>query len=186
MPPCNKPKGWRARSDIGIRSTMCSASTDTISTPRASAAVFGSNARSCSMETIRVEFTSYRSFEVCRPVAPSRRQQFSIRVRQTRKHRDFQKACAAHDDERQLCGSLAVVSHQLLDFVLLDSQTKRFRYQEMLELFPSEIRHAISKMVNMYDSAGDGAVRQKFTFGSPEPDGILNYRTKLRGPHALG
>ena len=48
-------KGWRARSDIGIRSTMCSESADTISTPRASGAVFGSNARSCSMETIRVE-----------------------------------------------------------------------------------------------------------------------------------
>ena len=71
----------------------------------------------------------------------------------------------------ELCGSLAVVSHQLLDFVLLDSQTKGFRYQEMLELFPSEIRHAISKMVNMYDSAGDGAVRQKFTFGSPNRTG---------------
>src|SRR5260370_41832782 len=34
MPPCSKPKGWRARSDIGIRSKMCSESTDTISTPR--------------------------------------------------------------------------------------------------------------------------------------------------------
>ncbi len=48
MPPCNSPIGWRARSDIGIRRRMCSESTDTISTPRASTAVLGINARICS------------------------------------------------------------------------------------------------------------------------------------------
>src|ERR1700722_1019546 len=55
MPPCSRPNGWRARSDIGIRRRIPSASAETISTPRASGAVFGSSARSCSTEVTRVE-----------------------------------------------------------------------------------------------------------------------------------
>ncbi len=34
-------------------------------------------------------------------------------------------------------------------------------------------------------AADDGAVREKFAFGKPEPDGILNNRTKLGRRNAL-
>jgi len=94
IPPCNRPKGWRARSDIGIRSRSLSASAEMISTPRASGAVFGSKARSCSMEVIRVkaediqELSVQRSaFNAQRPAANIWRRLASLRSNKARRFR---------------------------------------------------------------------------------------------------
>src|ERR1700693_6053656 len=146
IPPCNKPNGCRARSDIGIRRRIPSASAETITTPRASGAVFGSKARSCSMEVIRVETEDIRDKLAS---APGGRVQLLNSLTETlppqsnrladpdiqfpsgggRLHRDFQKARAATDQKRhtRLRRRFAVGSHYVPDLGFLDLQTERSR-----------------------------------------------------------
>ena len=71
-------EGWRVRSDIGIRRRIRSASAETISTPRASGAVFGSKPRSCSTELILAEAVDIRIQDPTNQVFHSTRDGFCL------------------------------------------------------------------------------------------------------------
>ena len=64
-------------------------------------------------------------------------------------------------------------------------QTKGSRRQKRLQIIGGEIRYAISKMIDMHDTAGQGAVRQSFGFGKPGTNRVQKNGSKIGRRYTL-